>query len=311
MTSRRFVARAAWAARAIAAVLLVALVPTRSPAQTPWNAQYFPDIELTTHEGERVRFYDVIKGKTVAIELIYTTCKYACPLETARLAQVQELLGDRMGRDIFFYSITIDPLHDTPPVLKAYAEKYRAGRGWTFLTGKPADIVLLSKKLGLYSAPDPANKDGHIPTLLIGNESTGQWMRASALDNPKMTATMIASWVGGYPKAKAVRSYADAGPVPAFTRGQYLFSTKCSACHSLGQGSKVGPDLAGVTELRDRRWLGRYIAGPDDMLKAGDPIAKALFAKYKEMRMPNLELTGPQVDEVIAFLATIRPTSAP
>jgi protein SCO1/2 len=173
-----------------------------------------------------------------------------------------------------------------------------------------ADILLLSKKLGLYSAPDPANKDGHIPTLLIGNESTGQWMRASALDNPKMTATMISSWVGGYPKARAVKSYADAGPVPAFTRRQYLFSTKCSACHSLGQGSRVGPDLAGVTKLRDRRWLGRYIAGPDEILKAGDPIARALFAKYKEMRMPNLELTGQQVEEVIAFLASIRPTSA-
>jgi protein SCO1/2 len=193
MTSRTLVACAARAARAGAAMLLVALLPARSLAQTPWNAQYFPNLELTTHEGERVRFYDLIKDKTVAIELIYTTCKYACPLETARLAQVQELLGDRMGRDIFFYSVTIDPLHDTPPVLKAYAEKYRAGRGWTFLTGKPADIVLLSKKLGLYSAPDPSNKDGHVPTLLIGNESTGQWMRASALDNPKLTATMIRS----------------------------------------------------------------------------------------------------------------------
>lgn len=84
---------------------------------------------------------------------------------------------------------------------------------------------------------------------------------------------------------------------------------KCGACHSLGQGSKVGPDLAGVTELRDRRWLLRYIAGPDEMLKAGDPIAKALFAKYKEMRMPNLELTDQQVEEVVVFLASIRPAS--
>ena len=95
-----------------------------------WGAGYFPNVTLTTQDGEQVRFYDdLVKGKIVAINLIYTTCKYACPLETARLAQVQKLLGDRMGRDVFFYSITIDPEHDTPAVLKAYAEKYQAGPG--------------------------------------------------------------------------------------------------------------------------------------------------------------------------------------
>src|ERR1700750_1949358 len=84
-----------------------------------WGANYFPNVTLTTQHGDTVRFYDdLIKGKIVAVNLIYTTCKYACPLETARLAQVQRLLGARMGRDVFFYSITIDPEHDTPPVLK-------------------------------------------------------------------------------------------------------------------------------------------------------------------------------------------------
>ena len=135
----------------------------------------FLNVTLTTHEGTEVRFYDdLIKGKTVAIDLIYTTCEYACPLETAKMAQVQRLLGDRMGRDIFFYSITIDPEHDTPAVLKEYAERYRAGPGWLFLTGKKTDIDLLSRKLGLYTPPDPSNPDGHVPYLLVGNEATGQ-----------------------------------------------------------------------------------------------------------------------------------------
>src|SRR5260221_10368088 len=90
-----------------------------SADNTRWGADYFPNVPLTTQDGVRVRFYDdLIKGKIVAINLIYTTCKYACPLETARLSQVAKLLGDRMGRDVFFYSITIDPDHDTPEVLK-------------------------------------------------------------------------------------------------------------------------------------------------------------------------------------------------
>src|SRR5690349_19135170 len=143
-----------------------------------WGADYFPNVTLTTHEGKTVRFYDdLIKGKLVAIDLIYTTCTYACPLETARLAQVQRVLGDRVGREVFFYSISIDPEHDTPQVLKDYAAQYHAGPGWLFLTGKREDIDLISRKLGLYASPDPANPDGHKPNLLVGNEATGQWMR--------------------------------------------------------------------------------------------------------------------------------------
>jgi len=286
----------------ILALLWLTLRPAGGAAQSPWHERYFPNVELTTHTGTPVRFYDLIKGKKVAIELIYTTCRFACPLETARLAQVQRLLGDRMGRDIFFYSITIDPEHDTPAVLRAFADKYQAGPGWTFLTGKPGDIDLLSKKLGLYSDPDPANRDGHVPTLLLGNEATGLWTRTSAVDNPKLTAAMITNWLGGYSGAAPARSYADAAPLTNLTAGEYVFATKCSACHSIGQGTKAGPDLAGVTVRRSKAWLARYIAAPDVMLDDGDPIAKALFAQYKEIRMPNLQLTNEQIQSVLRYL---------
>src|SRR4029077_12356074 len=106
-----------------------------------WGANYFPNITLITQDGTKVRFYDdLLKGKSAAINIMYTSCKDECPLETARLVQLQRLLGDRMGKDIFFYSISIDPDHDTPEVLKAYAEKFGVGPGWTFLTGKAEDI---------------------------------------------------------------------------------------------------------------------------------------------------------------------------
>jgi protein SCO1/2 len=281
----------------------------RVSAQTPWNTGYFPDVELTTQHGERVRFPDLIKGRTVAIELIYTTCKYVCPLETARLAQVQTQLGDRMGRDVFFYSITIDPEYDTPAVLNAYAEKYHAGPGWLFLTGRLADIDLLSKKLGLYAPPDPENKDGHVAMLLIGNEATGQWIRGSALDNPRVTANMIAGWVGGYPAAPAtaVRSYAEARPFPKFSSGQYLFATRCSTCHSLGPEQKMGPNLATTTRSRDKDWLTRYLANPDEMLQNGDPLATALLKQYNDLRMPNLGLTRQEIADLLTYLDEAAP----
>ena len=292
-----------------AAAMLLAVVtavlnsrPAGVHAQSRWGANYFPKVTLTTQTGDAVDFYDLIKGRIVAIELIYTSCEYSCPLETARLAHVQRLLGDRMGRDVFFYSISIDPAHDTPAVLKKYAEQYGAGPGWLFLTGKAEDIELLSKKLGLYSEPNPEAKDGHTATLLIGNEATGQWVRGSALDNPQFTAQIIGNWMNNWATAKASKSYDTAAPLQPPGKGQYLFATKCATCHSIGEGDKTGPDLAVALARRDRGWLARYVSAPDRMRAAGDPIARELLARYTAVRMPNLNLSEPEAADVLAYV---------
>ncbi len=208
-------------------------------ASNPWGADYFPNVSLTTHEGKVVHFYDdLLKGKAVAINLIYTHCSASCPLETAKLAQVQRLLGDRVGSDIFFYSISIDPKHDTPEVLKAYAQKFHVGPGWLFLTGKEEDIKLLARKLGLSSLTDAANRDGHMPSLMVGNESTGQWMRNSAVDDPRFLATTIGNFLG-WKTHEPARSYADLRELPKVDRGAYLFKTRCAACRA-GQDARRG-----------------------------------------------------------------------
>ena len=264
----------------------------------------FPNVELLTQDGKKVRFYDdLIKGKVVAIELMYTTCKYNCPLETARLVQVQKLLGDRMGKDVFFYSITIEPHIDTPKALKAYAEKYNIGPGWTFLTGKEADIKLITRKLGLDSLPNPNDPDGHIPSLLIGNDATGLWMRNSALDNTKFLALKIEQMIGYRPKPVDVATVNDSNAVKLnINKGQYLFATRCAACHTIGNGDKVGPDLLGVTSVRDRAWLARMISEPDKLIEEKDPIATALFKQYREIRMPKLGLPEADVNTLIEYM---------
>jgi protein SCO1/2 len=295
-------------AAALAAAYLIALAvnpATSARAQSArWGADYFPNVPLTTHEGKQVRLYDdLIKGKIVAVNLIYTSCKYACPLETARLAQVQKLLGDRMGRDVFFYSISIDPEVDTPEVLKAYAAKFHAGPGWLFLTGKKADIDLISRKLGLASQQKDPSVDGHTPHLMIGNEATGQWVRNSALDNAQFLATTIGTWLNSWQTAgKPTRSYAEA-PVLKIDSGEYAFKTHCAPCHTIGKGDNIGPDLAGVTTRRDRAWLTRLLVDPDKML-ATDPIAKAMLAKYKQVRMPALGLATSDATMVLDYIAS-------
>jgi mono/diheme cytochrome c family protein len=251
-----------------------------------------------------VRFYDdLIKGKVVLINFIYTACQDACPLETARLVQVQKLLSDRVGHDIFMYSISIDPEHDTPTVLAQYRAQFHVGPGWVFLTGQRADIDLLRTKLGL-AAEEPQELKNHNLSFIMGNEATGRWMKRSPLENPQFIAAQLGEWLSNWKARTAHKNYAEAPRLAPLSRGQYLFQTRCASCHSLGQGDGVGPDLAGVTQQRDRAWLARWLAEPDKMLAEGDAVALALFAQYKQVAMPNLHLSESDVAVLLDYLET-------
>lgn len=307
MRHKNSIGKRSWGCLALVMVLFFAgSLISGALDNTRWGAGYFPNVELTTQDGAKVHFYDdLLKGKMVVIELIYTHCVDACPLETARLAQVQRLLGDRVGKEIFFYSISIDPERDTPSELKAYAEKYHAGPGWLFLTGKKEDVDLISKKLGLYTAPNPRSRDGHAPAVLLGNEATGQWMRNSATDNARFLTVLIGDWLNSWKNRKeALKSYSEASPINISDKGQYIFATHCAACHAIGHGDKIGPDLMGVSKIRERTWLTRFILRPDQMIANGDPIAVELFNKYKQVNMPVLRLADVDVKALLNYLET-------
>lgn len=297
---------ASLAAKSVTATLLTGalslLTVGSAVAENPYGANYFPNVPLKTQDGKSVKFYDdLIKGKSVAINVIYTSCKDECPLETAKLAQLAQIFGPKMGKDIFFYSISIDPKHDTPEVLKAYSKNFKTGPGWEFLTGTEADIKVLVKKLGLSRNSDKANKDGHTASLMVGNEPTGQWMRNSALDNPIFLAASLSSFLGWREDPSKRTSYADATPINLET-GQQMFHSRCSACHTIGDGDKIGPDLAGVTKRRDRNWVARYLNSAEKMRTEGDPIALELGTKYKTVRMPDQRLGGSDLKDMLSYL---------
>ncbi|MDV6343321.1 SCO family protein [Nitrosomonas sp. Is37] len=277
-----------------------------APQGSPWGADYFPNINLVNQDGKNVHFYnDLIKDKVVVINFIFTNCKLSCSLETARLRHLQTLLGDRVGRDVFIYSITIDPAHDTPAVLKQYAEKFGVGPGWQFFTGKEADITLLRQKLGLLSPQDPADQlENHNLSVLIGNEATGRWTKRSLGDNPQVLVNLIGYQMQNkrIPRQEQ-KSYAAAREIRGYSpRGEYLFNTRCSSCHTIGAGHGLGPDLLQVTSQRDRDWLFRWIKEPDVVLAEKDPIALALYQKFKELPMPNLQLSDGEVAALIDYL---------
>ena len=90
------------------------------------------------------------------------------------------------------------------------------------------------------------------------------------------------------------------------SEGEQLFTAKgCNACHSIGGGDLVGPDLAGVTTRRDAAWLTRWLKEPDKVLAEGDATATELFDKYNKVPMPNLGLTDSEVASLVAYFASL------
>jgi protein SCO1 len=183
MDRRKFFVRAAAAA-------LVPFAPAASgkAEKLPQDGtEWFTNVEVKTHDGQTLRFYDdVMKGKILLINFFFTDCDAICPLMTENLARVQELLGARVGNEIRMVSITLQPEHDTPEVLAAYAKTYGAGPGWLFLTGKKDDIELLRHRLGFVDI-DPvvdADPEQHIGTVRIANEPMHRWAMSPALLDP-------------------------------------------------------------------------------------------------------------------------------
>jgi protein SCO1/2 len=288
-------------------VAVIVLAPGTPEARyNPWGASYFPDVPVVTQDGKTVRFYDdMIKDRIVVVSFIYTSCSELCPIETARLAEVKEKLGDAVGRDIFFISISVDPEHDTPEMLKAFADAFGAGApGWQFLTGRPADINAINAKFGDRSAE--RSLSDHRNEILIGNDSTGDWERDSAFNDINQLAMTIRlmdpKWhppgVGPQVRAAGTPDYYPMSNQP----GQVLFTKMCAPCHTIGGGDHVGPDLRGVADRRDHAWLTEFIMNPVKVLDSKDPDALALAAKFPGVRMPLMGLGETDAADVISYL---------
>ena len=286
------------------ALFILGCMPVLSNA-SPWGANYFPNVPLTTHEGKEVRFFDdVIKDKVVAINFIYTHCPDTCPLETAQLVRVQNIMGDRMGKDVFFYSISIDPERDTPEVLREYRERF--GAKWTFLTGKKEDIIQLRKKLGLYIPEIQDGSNNHNVNMIIGNQKTGRWMKRSPFENTHLLADQIGNWLSGW-KKKQVRTadYENAPELRQISRGEQIFRTRCASCHTVTGNElagALGPDLLGVSQRREQRWLYDWLKAPDRMINNKDPIAMEMYERYNKLAMPNMRLNKEEADVLLAYI---------
>jgi protein SCO1 len=167
---------------------------TPALARSRIQQRHLPNIPLVTHEGKEVRFYDdLVKNRVVMLNFFYALCGDVCPAVTANLVEVQNLLGDRLGRDIFMYSFTLRPEADDVLAIQNYRDTF--GAGWTFLTGKPDDIEKLRRGIGFTNPNPEQDKDTtqHIGNVRYGNEALMLWAACPGMAKPAFIAESV-SW---------------------------------------------------------------------------------------------------------------------
>lgn len=171
----------------------VAAVDTSRPMSRLARQGMLPNVPLVTHTKKSVMFYDdLIRDKTVLLNFFLVQCTDGkCPTAMSNLRKVQDLLGDRMGRDVFFISITLQPLLDTPDALKAYAENFDPKPGWDLLTGKPSDVDVLRRSLGFADSDPERDKDltNHTGMGRYGNDRLERWGMVSLRSSPANIAS--------------------------------------------------------------------------------------------------------------------------
>ena len=139
--------------------------PQAPAAGTRDPRAYFTEADLLTQDGRKIRFYsDMLHIRVAVVNVVYASCKDACPLITRQLTEVKDELGELFGKKVFFVSITSDPMRDTPRALKRYAQEQHADvAGWSFLTGNKQNVDAILQRLGALSE----NFEEHATLLYI------------------------------------------------------------------------------------------------------------------------------------------------
>jgi protein SCO1/2 len=188
--------------------------PCALPGGGPGRS-HFPNVVLTNQDYERARFYDdLVRGKIVTINAFATK---STPLQQRimrNLVALHEHWGKRVGRDIFMYSITYDPVNDTPDVVHEYAKHLGVGPGWSVLTGEPNNVNLVLAKLGFgYMKMGHEFMAPHYAFLRMGNEVLDRWTMMPAMFSPHVIAHHL-TLLEVRPERKNLTDFVRAGPFP-------------------------------------------------------------------------------------------------
>jgi len=146
------------------------------------------DRALLDQDGKTVRFgKEVVGGDVVVMDFVFTHCTTICPVLSAKMVRLQGLLEARLGKGVKLVTMSLDPLRDTPALMKAWGAKFKNGPNWHFITGKQEDQEAVLKGLGAYVA----NVAEHPPMILVGDGKTGRWVRINGFPDPKKVAALV------------------------------------------------------------------------------------------------------------------------
>jgi protein SCO1/2 len=165
------------------------------------------DEELVDQDGRRVRFVSDVMGEhIVLVNFVYTTCTTTCPLASAIFQQVQAQLGKRLGNDVVMVTVSVDPTTDTPERLKAYAAKFKAKSGWTWLTGNKYAVIKVLEGLGAYAEDFTT----HPNMVLVGDARSGHWTRHFGFTSPQVIVAQVDELAAARASARSTHSTAVA-----------------------------------------------------------------------------------------------------
>lgn len=157
---------------------------------SPFQNRSIPDVPVVDQFGKSRHFYrDLVRGKTVVINFIYTTCEAVCPIQGKAFAKIQQALSHQSATQLELISITLDPQRDSPARLKSWGNQFGAKPGWTFVTGDKSAIDQLLEVL----TGDPSGKREHASVMLIGNARNNRWSRTYSFAPPERVLEIVES----------------------------------------------------------------------------------------------------------------------
>lgn len=262
--------------------LLACLIATAARAED--HKLVLPDLPVTTQDGKQLRFYsDLVKGRVVAINFIFTRCTTICPPLGVKFSALQRNLGDRLNKDAYLISVSIDPHNDTPERLKAWSDKFHRKAGWTLVTGRKQDINEILRALNAFN-PNPAD---HTPMVLVGNDAANRWTWTYGLGPAAALARSVNEMIAATAQKTAAPKGAGAHPAQGRARpdGRHL----ASASARPSEAQKYFTD----TELVNQD--GKPMRFYSDLIKGRSVVISTVFTRCKGICPTlNLKMAGIQ-----------------
>lgn len=264
----------------LASVLAFALVPSRAAGAPVPDTKTLrivaPDVDVVDQTGRTRRFAsDLLRGRTVAINFVFTTCTSICTPLGAAFKSLQDELARTGATDVHLISVSVDPLNDTPEAMRAFGQKFGAGKQWTLVTGGRRSIDAILQAFGVGSSL--ADPNDHSAMIFLGHTASGRWSRAYGLSDPASIARQLMALRAEPAPAGAAAS----APLAAVRQAAADVASRATPV-SLPAGSRGSAYFTNLPLLTQDRPVRFY----DDLIRDRVVLIHSFFANCRDICSP-------------------------